>query len=364
MDDAILYRTNLFFHATSELSQDAFFIWLCNWANKDYASIDAPLHNCAKDFIKNVLCKDNLGKCLLEEEIEIVETKRQHKYTEIIDARARSKYIDIIVVVNKKYLIVIEDKTHTCEHSGQLESYRKAAEDYCNNNNPKEYICIYLKTTYQSKSSLKGIIEKKWKPVMRKQLLEFFNSYKETLTNNIFIDFVSNLNRINDNIISFKTKDIKDWNDSNWIGFYEELEEEFEKRNLPLVVGWDYNSTPKGGFWGLYWNWVELENNTGAIYLQIEQGKLCIRLDVASIENNEEREKIRQEVTSIIGEKSNEDNHKHLNLSQHNLRKASSGYMTVGHTSEENWIGEGKFNMDKVIEKLSKYSHFIKECSK
>ena len=346
MEDTMSCKTNLFFHATSELSQDAFFVWLCNWADSDYMSVDKALHECAKSFVKEVLLSNEIN-----EDIKTIETLRQYKK------------IDIIVIVNKKYLIVIEDKTYTGEHSGQLSRYKQDAEEYLLNDKFEKLICIYLKTTYQSKASLKNMIENNWKPVMRKQLVEFFNRYKETITNNIFLDFVSNLNRINDNIGSFKTKEIKKWNNSNWIGFYEELEEEFEKRNLPTVVGWGYNATPQGGFWGLWWSWVALNDSDCFIYLQIEQKKLCIRLDACGKTDNVEE--IRLKTIDIIKNKSNEDKYKNdLLISQSYLRGAKSGYMTVGHTSAENWIGEDQFNMDSVIERLVKYIEFIKECSK
>ena len=346
MEDTMSCKTNLFFHATSELSQDAFFVWLCNWADSDYMSVDKALHECAKSFVKEVLLSNEIN-----EDIKTIETLRQHEN------------IDIIVIVNTKYLIVIEDKTYTVEHSGQLERYKQIGEKYCEKNKFEKIICIYLKTTYQSKVSLKNMIGNNWKPVMRKQLVEFFYRYKETITNNIFLDFVSNLNRINDNIDSFRTKKINDWTDSNWIGFYEELEEEFEKRNLPTVVGWGYNATPQGGFWGLWWNWVALNDSDCFIYLQIEQKKLCIRLDACGKTDNVEE--IRFKTIDIIKNKSNEDKYKNdLLISQSYLRGAKSGYMTVGHTSAENWIGEDQFNMDSVIERLVKYIEFIKECSK
>lgn len=345
-------KPNIFSYATSELSQDAFYLWLCEWANKSYASINISLHNCAKDFIKDVLCKDNSGKCLLEEEIETVKTfKQQYK-------------VDVSLLVNDKYFIIIEDKTYTSEHSGQLERYKNAAEKHCLENKYEKLICVYLKNTFQSQASLKTMIENSWTPVMRKNLVEFFKKY-ESVKNDILSDYIKHLFVINDNIISFKTKDIKEWTDSNWIGFYEELEEEFEKRNLPAVVGWGYNATPSGGFWGLYWHWVILEKNVGgAIYLQIEQPKLCIRLDVAG-ENQENRDKIIPKVINIIKEKSNEDKYKNdLFISQSYLRVAKSGYMTIAHTEATNWLGTGEFCMDKVIERLMKYMDFIKECSK
>ena len=341
-------KPNLFNYATSELSQDAFLLWLCEWANEEHASINKELNTCAKDFIKNVLCKDILGKCLLEEEIETVEIfKQQYK-------------IDVSLLVNSKYFIIIEDKTYTSEHSKQLERYKEAAEKHCLENKHEKLICVYLKNTFQSQASLKTMIDNGWTPVMRKKLVEFFKKH-ETIENDILSDYIKHLFDINDSIESFKTTKIEEWHSSNYIGLYEELEEEFEKRNLPSVVGWGYNATPQGGFWGLYWNWVILENNIGgAIYLQIEQSKLCIRLDVASTEDKEIRNNIRNKVIAIIDEKSKEDKYKDLNLSQRYIKTAPSGYMTIAHTEVANWLGTGEFCMDKVIERLNKYIEFIK----
>ena len=66
-------KPNIFDYATSELSQDAFLCWLMQWANKSNKKIDAPLNNCAVQFVKKLLNEDIE---IEEVEIEKVEIHR------------------------------------------------------------------------------------------------------------------------------------------------------------------------------------------------------------------------------------------------------------------------------------------------
>ena len=50
---------NLFSFATSELSQDAFFAWLMQWADSSYKELDESLHVVAQNFIRLLLDDNN-----------------------------------------------------------------------------------------------------------------------------------------------------------------------------------------------------------------------------------------------------------------------------------------------------------------
>lgn len=66
---------NIFDYATKELSQDAFFTWLINWATPEY--IGNPLHDCAVEFIHELLPENKMIT------IESIETFNQWKHTDI-----------------------------------------------------------------------------------------------------------------------------------------------------------------------------------------------------------------------------------------------------------------------------------------
>ena len=66
-------KPNLFTHATSELSQDAFILWLLEWADSECATEDKALHETAKEFVR-LLLEDK------ELEIRSIECKKQEHH--------------------------------------------------------------------------------------------------------------------------------------------------------------------------------------------------------------------------------------------------------------------------------------------
>jgi hypothetical protein len=104
-------KPNLFSFATSELSQDAFICWLASWADPKFSQLDVLLHKIAQEFVASLILK-------CKTEVPAIQT---------IDIQRQDDRIDVIVFVNKgeedQLAILIEDKTHTDHHSGQLERY-------------------------------------------------------------------------------------------------------------------------------------------------------------------------------------------------------------------------------------------------
>src|SRR5688572_27750754 len=101
---------NLFTFAKSELSQDAFICWLASWANPELRSLDPPLHATATTFLDRLI---DVGGATKPQEYRSVSVGQQRKG------------IDILIVVNDDTAIIIEDKTNTRDHSGQLQRYKK-----------------------------------------------------------------------------------------------------------------------------------------------------------------------------------------------------------------------------------------------
>lgn len=132
MTDSTKKSNNLFDFATSELSQDAFFCWSLNWlAVKEdtedpyykygKAMLDLFLGNNKKDEYTDVLIKKQF----------VVEFKRDKNNNPIkTDTTSGEKVkgiIDILVlfkIEGKTHALIIEDKTHTSEHSDQIAMYK------------------------------------------------------------------------------------------------------------------------------------------------------------------------------------------------------------------------------------------------
>ncbi len=91
-------------YATSELSQDAFICWLMKFASEEHFNEDVALTNCAKELLSMII---TTGENLI-----VTSVLRQYKK------------IDVLVKVNNKYNIIIEDKTFTGQHGDQINEYR------------------------------------------------------------------------------------------------------------------------------------------------------------------------------------------------------------------------------------------------
>ena len=114
-------KNNLFQFATKELSQDAMLCWLINFINYP----ELPMFK--------------LGKSVLD--MFLGDNKQQEYYN--VKVKTQFNKIDILVLFNNKYALIIEDKTNTSEHGEQIQRYKKALK-----NEYPEYqiITSYIKT--------------------------------------------------------------------------------------------------------------------------------------------------------------------------------------------------------------------------
>src|SRR4051794_9918763 len=106
-------RPNLFDFATSELSQDAFICWLLSWAHRDQRANGEALHQTGTALLGRLL-----GLHGIAAPDEYRSLRVEHQY----------QGLDILVLVNDDAALLIEDKTHTSEHSSQLRRYLDAVQ--------------------------------------------------------------------------------------------------------------------------------------------------------------------------------------------------------------------------------------------
>lgn len=247
-------KPNLFTHATSELSQDAFILWLLEWANPYCATEDKALHETAQEFVRLLLNHKDLT-------IKSVNTTRQ------------KNHIDVFAIVNEKYAIIIEDKTDTSEHNNQLERYEKWVTEQ------KEYSVlethiVYYKRGNESYFRLNKMTDKyalkRFTILTRKDVLEVLT--KCTTNNLIFCDYVEYIKGIQRQTEAYQSLPISIWSSYTWQGFYMALEKELQTGD------WGYVPNKQGGFWGFYWHWKKASSNPDVdIYLQLEEKKLCVK---------------------------------------------------------------------------------------
>ena len=255
-------RPNLFDYATKELSQDAMICWLIRWSDDRFADIDGELHRCGREFVRALLRKHE--ETSLPERIETM-------------IHQQDNGIDVLAAMgpDKEHVLLIEDKTGTKDHSGQLKRYYEHVikdRSRLGKVRKENVYPIYLKTGNQSRSKDQKIerategFSRAYRVFNRSEFLAVLHSYKgdhQALT-----DYRNYLDRWENRTSSFE-----DWEESNqsewtwasWEGFYQYLED-------TLGAGeWSYVANPSGGFLGFWWNFIRVNGDGGPqIYLQLE----------------------------------------------------------------------------------------------
>ena len=348
-------RPNLFQVAASELSQDAFFAWLIQWADPSNMQYDPKLCAIGQDFIRFLLGKGEkyddipkIDKVIVRKQVVTIQDK----------PRKRKDIIDLWVEINDRFLIVIEDKTGSAEHPRQLDRYGEAAQKYCAEKN-MQLILIYLKTQDETKSKINVVTGKRFSFIGRKGLLDFFS--KHPVENDIYKDFVSNLDRIEASSESFRTCPIGKWSWGSWCGFLSYLDEVRDKDDWGE---WKYVPNPSGGFLGACWHFLPWRDYN-KVYLQIEQSiheyelgscRLCFKIQHVK----ENHVKVRKEWANVVLAHAKECGYTEIR----SVRSRKGENMTVAAIDRKDWLGSdgSEVDLEQVVARLRKYERFMDEC--
>lgn len=243
---------NLFQFATSEASQDAVLCWLLSWAKPEYGHLEPLLHRTALDFIERIF---HLHSVSMPKVISRVEVTRQ------------DNYIDVLCVLNDEYVILIEDKTHTEDHSNQLVNYLNEVSG--RGYERDKVLPVYYKT--EDQGCYRRVVKKGYQPFTRPMMLQVLNRYPGD--NAIVLDYRAYLTHIQQRSDSYITEPVERWSQRAWKGYFLYLQRE-------LGVGtWRYVPNKNGGFMGFWWHFVG--DDDCEQYLQIEEKKLCVKIGVA-----------------------------------------------------------------------------------
>ena len=270
-------RNNIFNFATSELSQDAFICWLCNWVNFDDNSLsedEKKLKSLATEFIEKML-----GEKLEDRKVNI---KRQYQKIDVLlEIQNKTEFIEKIPVVDM--YVIIEDKVGTGLHSNQQKTYRdiisEKNEKY--NRSRAKIKVVYYKIC--DEDNMERLKENGVNVILgRENTLELLKEYKDKINNSIFENYHNYLSNIETDVNSYEKKNLEDWNSNCYIGFFKELKN--EKNLLEHAIGrqkdcsWGYVNNSSGGFMGMWWFPLSeekinklTETSDEDIYLQIEQ---------------------------------------------------------------------------------------------
>lgn len=258
---------NLFRYATKELSQDAIICWLIDCSANDH---DPELRQLGERFVEALLSQKQ--KYHLDAGVSNLEILQQQRN------------IDVLVRINNRHVLLIEDKTDSKPHGDQLARYRKSVlsgKTGLGNVAEEDLFAIYIKTGNQSLTE-KRQIEKEtgYKVFDRADFIKVLSGYNGN--NAIVKDFVNHLESIERQTQSFHnwrksdSKGDRHWHD--WEGLYLELERHLLSTALDRFSnGWGYVPNRSGGFLGFWWKPTEIMEEHCA-YLQLEQEKLCFKI--------------------------------------------------------------------------------------
>ena len=358
-------RNNIFDFATSELSQDAFICWLCNWVNFDDNSLsedEKKLKSLATEFIEK----------MLDEKLEDrkVNIKRQYQKIDVLlEIQNKTEFITKGDKTNPviDIYIIIEDKVGTGLHSNQIERYRELISEKNENINEGKALIktVYYKiydednTERLKENGVNAIFE-------REKILELFRRDEDDIKNPIFRNYYDYLSNIETDVNSYDKKNLEDWNSNCYIGFFKELKNEGSylehADGRKKDCSWGYVNNSSGGFMGMWWfplkmeevfqvtkkfqlwqNQLELNND---LYLQIEQfpkkeiynkkNIIAVKYSLTDKEDDKYDEKvkvsseIRNKIYKELKEKLKEEG-----FEFYKKRFVAGQYMTVGYLEFE-----------------------------
>lgn len=245
-------RPNIFRFAPGELSQDAVLGWLLEWADHACAGVDPALHRAGLRFLNALLAQHGLDP---------LQAPR-------VEVRAQELRIDLTCRINNDLLLLIEDKTDTSEREKAMADCLSKVQAKCPE---RRVLPVLLKTGDQSSYDVSRKLG--YQVYLRADLLEVLEAGRDDGVNSdIFSDFLRHLQRREDAVQSFRHVPLADWTVDAWRGFYMQLQKDVDG------LSWDYVANPSGGFLAAWWHRRAWGDHTP--YLQIEQGRLCFKVEV------------------------------------------------------------------------------------
>lgn len=261
----MLSGPNLFTHAPSELSQDAFLAWLLEWADAAYAETDPALHRTGRRFVEALLAK--AGRSVPAYRSVIVKTQHAAPF----DGKAGA--IDVFATLDEAGAILIEDKVRAGTHGDQLHRYRSWAERKYGEGH---VAALYLKTHDQA--SYQNAEGAGFKPFRRSDLLAMLGEGAAAgVRNDIFAAFHAHLRGIEERVAAYAHTPIADWPEGHAgrdlrTGFFLAVQEVIPEAR------WNYVNNANGGFMGLWWGFEDHDGSR--TYLQLEDDRLAFRISV------------------------------------------------------------------------------------
>lgn len=223
-------KNNLFYYATSELSQDAFICWLTSFALEE--AKDELLKECANDVLRHFVPE------LSDKTFVLQNVERQVRNVDVLLT---------LCLGEDTYKVIIEDKTYTSEHDNQLLRYLDDIQKLY----PAARIRgVYYKTGFQN--DLFAVHAAGYTIIDRQTILCILKPYAEQTNNQILRDYYEYWSEFQKETEQYGTLPVGRWTWKQINGFYEHLDKQETLQNMGLWCGYGYVANQTGGFYGLW----------------------------------------------------------------------------------------------------------------
>ena len=234
---------NLFTHARSELAQDAVIAYLIQWADPHHKAHNAHMNALGEYFLRQLLSCSSQATG--------VDGLADGEPINAVTVTTQIRGIDILVTVNSRIALIIEDKVDTHEHDQQIVRYRQVVSQILAIPASELRIhAVYLKT---------GNEPPHLRPnpnlcdfIYRNRLLEIFHQHPN-LADPILQQFQQHLELMEADTQSYQTQPPNSWSQRAIEGFYQSichwLENLFQNEEWihPSHPQWSYQANPQGG---------------------------------------------------------------------------------------------------------------------
>lgn len=239
---------NIFRHATSELSQDAFLAWLCEWADAAHASHPSGMHTIGRAFIAWLYGRKGVP---VPEYIN-VEVKLQYLHIDV--------FLILTGARGEKHYLLIEDKIYTSDYAEQVSGYLNALKEKGGIDDLSRVLPVYFKTSLEQRKD-DGYLR-----LYLPEIAGFLDSVETTTVRSEIFESWRDL-RLAEHASNeqFRMLPVHEWQAEQWYGCFDHI-----ARHAALT-GMDagYGYVPLGNFIGFWMGWVG-DPDDWCTYLQIE----------------------------------------------------------------------------------------------
>ena len=340
---------NLFHYATKELAQDAALAYILAWARPAYRESHPRLHRLGTSMLGSLLAT-RIG----ETDVPTVTS---------LDVETQVDRIDLLARINDEnedgFVLLVEDKVDTHEHSKQIERYiEKARKHYPN----RKIIPVYVKTGNASQGSLPS--EEKCGHFLRRDLLDVLDRFPDTV-DTVVDNFREHLQGWEDETSSYRHLPPSEWNWGAREGFYNELEKRMEKE-----CKWRFENNPAGGFLSFAFaaHTIARKPHEVTMYLQIELGEDANRLTVrlGAWSGPGVRKKLMYEVWELLEDNARQADDIRIKNAGRFRRGASAAVAEVTFGDGENYLAltdGGIVDMDATVRCLDRAREFVSKVA-